>query len=398
MGNAAKRPSKWRGARVPDLGLRRARGVRLAALAGVSGVLLLPPPTSAQVVLPDAIAPTVAYSIDGIVGTNGWYRGSTSGNFVVLHWSVSDPDLQVVSSTGCEPAIQIPGRTRARRAVLADRRRLHHSHTTTIKIDATPPAVTAAPARVPDSNGWYNKPVGVSFSGTDATSSVASCSATTYSGPDSASAQVSGTCTDVAGNVGSGTLALAYDATPPKLLKLSSKATKRGVVLKWAASADTQRVQVTRSPGKSAKSIEVVYAGKAKTFPDKGLRVGKRYRYTVSAFDAAGNKASRTITVTATGALLAPAPGERVTARPRLSWAPIRGASYYNVQLVRGGTILSVWPRTTSLTLPRSWVFHGHRYRLHRGVYHWYVWPGFGRLAAAHYGGLVGRSSFLFAR
>ena len=40
----------------------------------------------------DAIAPTVAYSIDGIVGTNGWYRGSTSGNFVVVHWSVSDPD------------------------------------------------------------------------------------------------------------------------------------------------------------------------------------------------------------------------------------------------------------------------------------------------------------------
>ena len=258
--------------------------------------------------------------------------------------------------------------------------------------------VTAAPARVPDSNGWYNKPVGVSFRGTDATSGVASCSATTYSGPNNSSAQVSGTCTDAAGNVGSGTFALAYDATPPQLLKLSSKAAKRGVVLKWAASADTQLVQVTRTPGKSPKSIEVVYAGKAKTFPDKGLRVGKRYRYTVSAFDAAGNKASRTITVTATGALLAPAPGERVTARPRLTWAPIRGASYYNVQLVRGGTILSVWPRTTHLTLPRSWVFHGHRYRLHRGVYHWYVWPGFGRLTAARYGDLVGRSSFLFAR
>ena len=264
-------------------------------------------------------------------------------------------------------------------------------------IDATPPAVTATPARVADSNGWYNKPVGVSFSGTDATSGVANCSASTYAGPDSASAQVSGTCTDAAGNVGSATLGLAYDATPPQLLKLSSKPAKRGVVLNWAASADTQRVQVTRSPGKGPKSVEVVYAGTAKTFPDKGLRVGKKYRYTVSAFDAAANVASRTITITATGALLSPAPGERVTARPLLTWTPTRGASYYNVQLVRGGTILSVWPRTTSLTLPRSWVFHGHRYRLHRGVYRWYVWPGFGRLTAARYGGLVGRSSFLFA-
>ena len=92
MGNAAKRPSKWWGARVPDLGLRRARGVRLAALAGISGVLLLPPAGFRTPVLLDITPPLVAYSIDGIVGTNGWYRGSTSGNFVVVHWSVSDPD------------------------------------------------------------------------------------------------------------------------------------------------------------------------------------------------------------------------------------------------------------------------------------------------------------------
>jgi len=400
MGNAAKRPSVWRRARVPHLGLRRARGTRLAALAAVSGVLLLPPSTSAQVLTPDATSPSVTYSINGIVGTNGWYRGSTSGNLVVLHWSVSDPDNQVLSSPGCDAAIPIPGpnpgTTRTCLLNLVGGGSITTT-TTTIKIDATPPVVTAAPARVPDSNGWYNKPVVVSFGGTDATSSVASCSATTYSGPDNSSAQVSGTCTDGAGNVGSGTFALAYDATPPQLLKLSSTATKRGVVLKWAVSSDTQRVQVTRSPGKKTKSPEMVYSGAAKTFPDKGLQVGKRYRYTVSAFDAAANAASRTITVTATGALLSPAPGERVTARPQLTWTPTRGASYYNVQLVRGGTILSVWPRKTSLKLPRTWVFHGHRYRLHRGVYHWYVWPGFGPLKAARYGDLVGRSSFLFA-
>jgi hypothetical protein len=347
----------------------------------------------------DDTPPLVSYSIDGTVGTNGWYRGSAHGNFVVVHWSVSDPESTIISTTGCDPALQIAGPTLGTTRTCSATSLGGTTAITTkaIAIDATPPAVTAAAARVPDSNGWYNRPVGVSFSGTDATSGVASCSAATYAGPDNAAAQVAGTCTDVAGNMGSGTLALAYDATPPQLLKLSSKPTKRGVVLKWAASADTQRVQVTRSPGKGAKSLQVVYAGTATTFPDKGLRVGKRYRYTVSAFDAAANIASRTIVVTATGALLAPAPGERVTGRPRLTWTPTRGASYYNVQLVRGGTILSVWPRTTSLRLPRSWIFHGHRYHLHRGIYRWYVWPGFGPLAAARYGGLLGRSSFLFA-
>ena len=43
MGNAAKRLSMFRGARVPHLGLRRARGIRLAALAAVSGVVLFLP-------------------------------------------------------------------------------------------------------------------------------------------------------------------------------------------------------------------------------------------------------------------------------------------------------------------------------------------------------------------
>jgi hypothetical protein len=397
VGNAATRPSMRRGERPSTRKARR--GAQLAALAVVSAVLLLPGPTAHAVAVDDT-PPLVSYSIDGIAGTNGWYRGSANGNFVVVRWSVSDPESALISTTGCELALQIagpnPGTTRTCSATS-----LGGTTTVTTKsiaIDATPPAVSAAAARVPDSNGWYNRPVGVSFSGTDATSGLASCSATTYAGPDNAAAQVAGTCTDRAGNVGSGTLALAYDATPPKLLKVSSKPTNRGVVLKWAASADTQRMQVTRSPGKGAKSLQVVYAGTAKTFPDKGLRVGKKYRYTVSAFDAAANAASRTITVTATGALLTPAPGERVKGRPRLTWTPTRGASYYNVQLVRNGTILSVWPRTTSLMLPRSWVFHGHRYRLHRGVYRWYVWPGFGPLAAARYGGLVGRSSFLVAR
>ena len=54
----------------------------------------------------------------------------------------------------------------------------------TIKRDATPPSATAITAqRAPDANGWYNHAVGVTVSGTDATSGVASCSSVTYSGP-----------------------------------------------------------------------------------------------------------------------------------------------------------------------------------------------------------------------
>ncbi len=116
----------------------------------------------------------------------------------------------------------------------------------------------------------------------------------------------------------------------------------------------------------------------------------------MTAFDAAANSATKALTVTATGRLINPAPGERVSSPPRLAWLPVKGASYYNVQLIRGKLIFSAWPKRASLKLPRSWVYQGHRYRLRSGVYRWYVWPGFGRLAQANFGRMIGRSSFVY--
>ena len=89
------------------------------------------------------------------------------------------------------------------------------SSSLSIRYDATGPSVTGRPERAPDSGEWYRRAVGVSFTGSDATSGVASCSGGSYGGPDSAAGSVTGTCTDVAGNVGRGSLALKYDATAP---------------------------------------------------------------------------------------------------------------------------------------------------------------------------------------
>jgi hypothetical protein len=87
---------------------------------------------------------------------------------------------------------------------------------TTLEYDATAPSASAALARAPDANGWYSKPVGVSFAGSDATSGLASCTpAATYSGPDSGTADVGGECTDKAGNHTGASATLRYDSTPP---------------------------------------------------------------------------------------------------------------------------------------------------------------------------------------
>ena len=85
--------------------------------------------------------------------------------------------------------------------------------------DNTDPSVTVNLARDPDHNGWYNHGVGYRAVGTDATSGIASCQpGAVYSGPDGENVLVSRTCTDNAGNEGSGSRTFDYDATAPTIV------------------------------------------------------------------------------------------------------------------------------------------------------------------------------------
>ena len=85
-----------------------------------------------------------------------------------------------------------------------------------LSYDATRPLASGSLARAANGNGWYNQPVALNVTGSDATSGVGSCVGATYGGPDGASRQVSGSCTDTAGNSSlPATVSLNYDATPP---------------------------------------------------------------------------------------------------------------------------------------------------------------------------------------
>ena len=81
--------------------------------------------------------------------------------------------------------------------------------------DSSPPSVEPSFSRSPDSGGWYTSPVSVSFSGDGGPSGISSCTSATYSGPDSGDAKITGSCTDGAGNTGSTTLSIHYDAAAP---------------------------------------------------------------------------------------------------------------------------------------------------------------------------------------
>src|SRR5204863_9303957 len=138
-------------------------------------------------------------------------------------WSVS---LDATStSSNCLPAMTIPGdtagTTRTCSAQNADG--ITTVVTGNIRIDATPPSVTASASRGPDFHGWFNHPVTIGWSGTDAVSGIAGCSSVTYQGPDNGAATVNGGCTDIAGNSTIRPVPLAYDATPPVLRKVRER-------------------------------------------------------------------------------------------------------------------------------------------------------------------------------
>ena len=225
---------------------------------------------------------------------------------------------------------------------------------------------------------------------------------TTYAGPSTTAATVSGTCTDNAGKTVTVTSApFHYDATSPTL-NVAATPGDESIALSWQTGGDIAPIvsmTVARTSSSDSKD-PVVYSGTATGFNDTNLKNGVHYTYTITAEDAAGNTATRTSRSRPRARLLSPAANARVSAPPALTWTAVPGATYYNVQLYRGDPtkLLSLWPVRASLQLHRTWRFDGRRYHLKPGRYKWYVWPGFGKRKAARYGHMVGSGTFIVVR
>jgi hypothetical protein len=364
-----------------------------AAALGLVLFLLFAPSASAS-------TPSISYTIDGISGSNGWYRGSTHGNNVIVHWSVSLD----ATSTNCLAAVTVPGPTRGTTlscwAQNADGRAT--AVTRVMKIDATPPTgVTAHLSRRPDYHGWYSRPVKIRWSGTDATSGIASCTSQKYQGPDSGAAVANGGCVDRAGNSTALPVHLAYDATPPVLRQITEESTDTGDTLRWTSSSPSDRIVIHRTV-RGHKSRTTVFNGGASVgaFTDTKIHPGIQYVYSLRSFDEAGN-ASKSRSVAGLLQVLTLRKTRFVplaAASPTLRWGHVRGARYYNVQLFRGSKrIYAAWPKMHQVGLPASWRWSSRNFRLTTGRYRWYVWAGFGPRKLARYR-IVGSGRFVIPR
>ena len=371
--------------------------------------------TTTAVVRRDTNPPSVRASAERGPEASGWYNRPVRYEF-----SGDDGSSGVAS---CSSSVTYSGPDSATASVsgsCTDNAGNTRTASFPLRYDATPPTVEAKPDRQPNAKGWYNRAVTVAFVGSDGISGLDACTEpVTYQGPDADKAALSGTCRDKAANqsppVG---FELRYDTKPPVLGRVKTELRSAGIVLRWTASKDTTSVVVLRRPGRKGAKPSTVYNGKARAFTDRQLRTGTRYRYTVTAYDEAGNAAAKGIVARYTGAttsrpgasrtptrpaarpaLTGPAAGARVAAPPLLRWRSVPNASYYNVQLYRDGRkILTLWPSAPSLRLARSWRFEGRSYRLTPGRYRWYVWPGFGARSATRYGKLLGSREFVVTR
>ncbi len=179
---------------------------RLAVLVALASTVALSIPSSAAPVTPAVPPPTCS---PAPVDCTEWHTAN-----VTATWPTAPPG---VTPLGCESETI----TTDTDGFLVSCSWWTQSGGTTsrevpVRRDATAPSVTASPSRAPDSNGWFNHGLGIDFAGSDGTSGLAGCTGDrNYTGPDSGSVTITGSCTDVAGNTRGASLTLKYDATAP---------------------------------------------------------------------------------------------------------------------------------------------------------------------------------------
>jgi hypothetical protein len=101
---------------------------------------------------------------------------------------------------------------------------------TNVSIDKAPPTINSALSSSANSNGWFNVPVGVTFTCADALSGVASCAGSTTLN-EGANQSATGTATDVAGNTSTKTVSgINIDLTKPTITAAPDRAPDQGGV------------------------------------------------------------------------------------------------------------------------------------------------------------------------
>lgn len=161
----------------------------------------------------DLTAPTTSASAAPAPNANGW-----NNTDVTVSFSGVDA-LSGIDVCSASALLNSDGAGQSASGTCFDKAGNQSSPATAsgINIDKTAPTITGTPDRAPNGLGWYNADVTVTFTCSDATSGVATCSTPVTLG-EGADQTVSGTATDLAGNSASATVSgINIDKTAPTI-------------------------------------------------------------------------------------------------------------------------------------------------------------------------------------
>jgi RHS repeat-associated protein len=174
-------------------------GRSVTGRASTTATLTMPPP------------PVITGSVTAAPNASGWNNSSVTVTFICSDANVgirSCPSPVPVSTQGANQVVQ--GTATNNAGVTA-------TGSVKVNIDETAPAITASVSPAPDSAGWNNTNVTVTFRCSDSLSGIANCPQPILVSSSGANQSVSGTATDAAGNTASTSVTLNVELTLPSI-------------------------------------------------------------------------------------------------------------------------------------------------------------------------------------
>jgi hypothetical protein len=164
-----------------------------------------------QILGVDDVLPKITASASPPANANGWNNSTVTVSFTCTD------TISGVASCSAPVSVVIEGANQIITGTATDKAGNTATASVTIRLDRTPPTNTASTAPAPNAAGWNNTDVTVTFTCSDAFSTIGFCPTAVIVTAESASQVVSGIARDKADNTTTASTTLKLDRTPPAL-------------------------------------------------------------------------------------------------------------------------------------------------------------------------------------
>ncbi len=192
--------------------------------------------TSSPAVKIDQTAPSTSASVSGPLSSSGWYTGAVTvtlagsdnlSGVATTYYRVDGGTAQVYAGSFSH---NLAGTHTIAFWSVDTADNGETAKTVEVKIDGGLPTITGSRTPAANANGWNNTDVTVSFTCSDAETSIASCSSPTTLSAAGANQSVTGTAVDAAGNTATATVSgISIDKTAPTVGALSFSVNPKAV-------------------------------------------------------------------------------------------------------------------------------------------------------------------------